>query len=332
MLHREFPRHASEWPEEPGADSGEPESGFSRRRFLQLGSASMALAGLTACTRQPTESIVPYVEQPEYLVPGKPLYFATAFPMAGGAQGILVESHTGRPTKVEGNPDHPANPGGGTDAFAQASILQLYDPDRSDVITYLGDIRNWKDFQRAVEGRLRALQSLQGGGLRILTGAVTSPTLAAQLDELVSTLPGARWIQWEAAGRHNAEEAALLGGGRPVEAVYDLSRADVIVSLDADLLAQGPGMVANAHAWAERRRRAAGAGGDSADPASLSRLYVLETMPSNTGSVADHRMAATPSEIARFALALAGEVGAGGSSAGELSEEARSWVTRGSPT
>jgi MoCo/4Fe-4S cofactor protein with predicted Tat translocation signal len=324
MLHREFPRHASEWgPEE--------ETGFSRRRFLQLGSASMALAGLTACTRQPTESIVPYVEQPEYLVPGKPLYFATAFPMAGSAQGILVESHTGRPTKVEGNPDHPANPGGGTDTFAQASILQLYDPDRSDVITYLGDIRNWKDFQRAVEGRLRALQSLEGGGLRILTGAVTSPTLAAQLDELVAALPGARWIQWEAAGRHNAEAAAIRGGGRPAEAVYDLSRADVVVSLDADLLAQGPNMVANAHAWAERRRRAAGAGGEDLEGQALSRLYVLETMPSNTGSVADHRMAATPSEIARFAQALAGRVGAGGgastgSSAGELPEEARRWV------
>ena len=326
MLQREFPRHASEWAP-PG--SGEAEAGFSRRRFLQLSSASMALAGLTACTRQPTETIVPYVDQPEYLVPGEPLYFATAFPMAGSAQGVLVESHTGRPTKVEGNPEHPSNPGGGTDTYAQASILQLYDPDRSDVLTYLGQIRTWKDFQREIENRLRAIEGLQGSGLRILTGAITSPTLASQLERLRDRLPGARWYQWEAAGRHNAQQAAIRSFGRPLESIYDIEGADVIVSLDSDFLAFGPNMVRNAHGWAERRRLAAGAGGEVVDPAGLNRLYVLESMPSNTGSVADHRMAATPSEIARFALALAAELGVGGAAApgsAGLSDEARRWV------
>ncbi|HSL82301.1 MAG TPA: TAT-variant-translocated molybdopterin oxidoreductase, partial [Thermoanaerobaculia bacterium] len=171
MLHREFPRFAAEWLPDDG-------SGVSRRRFLQLSSASLALAGLTACTRQPLESIVPYVNQPEQVVPGDPLYFATALSLAGYAQGVLVESHTGRPTKVEGNPEHPANPGGGTDLFAQASILQLYDPDRSSVLTHLGQIRTWTEFQRELAPKARALQALSGAGLRILTGAVTSPTLA----------------------------------------------------------------------------------------------------------------------------------------------------------
>jgi molybdopterin-containing oxidoreductase family iron-sulfur binding subunit len=326
MLHREFPRQASEWPGE--ADGGDP--GVSRRRFLQLSSASMALAGLTGCTRQPLEKIVPYVEMPEEMIPGKPLYFATAFAMGGYAQGVLVESHTGRPTKVEGNPDHPANPGGGTDLFAQASVLQLYDPDRSDVLTYLGQIRTWKDFQRDFAPRLQALRALRGAGLRFLTGAVSSPTLAGQIRQLQEALPEARWYQWDAAGRHNAWQGAVRAFGRPVETRYDLSRADVIVALDADFLGQGPGMVRYAREWADRRRRGAGAGGKAPDPRAMNRLYAVESMPSNTGSMADHRLAATPSETARFALALAAELGVAGTGgpAGpvELPPEAARWV------
>src|SRR5881397_1584959 len=144
LLRREFPRQAAEWPE-----------GLDRRRFLQLAGASLALAGLTACTRQPLEKIVPYVRQPEQIIPGRPLFFATAMTLGGYALGLLVESHEGRPTKVEGNPSHPASLGA-TDAFAQASVLGLYDPDRSQVLTHLGVIETWSAFVAMLAGRLRA--------------------------------------------------------------------------------------------------------------------------------------------------------------------------------
>ena len=150
-LHREFPQNASEWLDPVG-----------RRGFLKLMGASLALAGVTACTRQPEETIVPYVRQPEELVPGKPLFFATAMPFAGSGVGLLVESHEGRPTKIEGNPDHPSSLGA-TDLFAQAAILGLYDPDRSQTITHLGEIRTFDAFGAAMQSvlaRSRAARAL----------------------------------------------------------------------------------------------------------------------------------------------------------------------------
>src|SRR5712692_905548 len=127
MMHREFPKGASEWLD-----------AVSRRGFLKLMGASMALAGMTACTKQPLEPIVPYVREPEEVVPGRPLFFASAFTLGGYASPVLVESHMYRPTKIEGNDQHPASLGG-TDVYAQASILGMYDPDRSQTLTYLGE-------------------------------------------------------------------------------------------------------------------------------------------------------------------------------------------------
>ena len=173
MMHREFPKGASEW-----LDS------VSRRGFLKLMGASMALAGMTACTKQPLEPIVPYVRQPEEVIPGRPLFFATAFTLSGYASPVLVESHLYRPTKIEGNAQHPASLGG-TDIFAQASILGLYDPDRSQTITYLGDVRTWGDFLNAIRGPLNVQKGLQGAGIRILTQMVSSPTLADQLNSIL---------------------------------------------------------------------------------------------------------------------------------------------------
>src|SRR4051794_11423286 len=163
LLQREFPRFASEWP-----------SGVSRRGFLQLASASLALAGLTGCTKQPLEKIIPYVRQPEQLIPGKPLFFATASTHAGYALGVLAESHQGRPTKIEGNPDHPASLGA-TDIFAQAAVLTLYDPARSQVALRNGRTGTWSGFVSDVNAALRARQPFGGEGLRLLTGTVTSP-------------------------------------------------------------------------------------------------------------------------------------------------------------
>src|SRR3954463_9858825 len=177
FVQREFPQHASEFLDPVG-----------RRGFLKLMGASLALAGASACTRQPDELIVPYVRQPENLVPGRPLFFATAMPLSGSAIGLLAESHEGRPTKIEGNPDHPASLGA-TDAFAQASVLQLYDPDRSSAITYLGEIRPWASFVTAMRNALAEREGLQGAGLRFLSGSIASPTLASQMAEVTAALP-----------------------------------------------------------------------------------------------------------------------------------------------
>ena len=189
LLEREFPRQAAEW---TGGDAG-------RRQFLKVMGASLALAGLSACTKQPTEAIVPYVRQPEEVIPGKPLFFATAVPITGIAMGTLVESHLGRPTKIEGNPDHPASLGA-TDAIAQASVLELYDPDRSQTLTYLGDIRAWSAFLGAAREISGALAASKGAGLRFLTDASTSPTLADQFHTLLQKFPAGQVASLRARG------------------------------------------------------------------------------------------------------------------------------------
>jgi molybdopterin-containing oxidoreductase family iron-sulfur binding subunit len=289
-LHREFPELASEWPE-----------GLDRRRFLQLAGASFALAGLGACTRQPLESIVPYVKQPEEIIPGRPLFFATATTLGGYATGLLVESHEGRPTKIEGNPGHPASLGA-ADLFAQASILGLYDPDRSQLVLNLGEIRTWKAFVEALQARLTAQAPLGGDGIRILTGTVTSPTFAQQMRALRARFPKAKWHQYEPAGRDGARLGGRAAFGEWTETRYDFSRADVVVSLDADFTAVGPGSVRYARQFADRRRARDGR-------AAIARLYVAETTPSTAGTLADHRLAARAASVAAIAWALAEETG-----------------------
>src|SRR5438093_337083 len=183
-----------------------------RRTFLKLMGASLALGGFTACTRQPAEKILPYVRQPEGLVPGKPLFYATAMALGGVATGLLVESHEGRPTKIEGNPEHPGSLGA-TDVFAQAAVLGLYDPDRSQTLLTLGEIRPWPRFLGAIRSVLGAQQPLQGRGLRLLTESISSPTLAAQIHEWLSRYPAAKWHQWDTASHDNARAGAKLAFG-----------------------------------------------------------------------------------------------------------------------
>jgi MoCo/4Fe-4S cofactor protein with predicted Tat translocation signal len=291
FLHREFPEQASEWKDPIG-----------RRKFLKLMGASLALAGLSACTVQPTEKIVPYVRPPEELIPGKPLFFATAMTVGGVASGLLVESHMGRPTKVEGNPDHPASLGA-TDTFSQASVLGLYDPDRSQTVTQLGDISTWSAFLGALRPPLDAQMALGGAGLRILTETVTSPTLADQLRSILASFPSAKWHQYDPAGRDNARAGSLAAFGQPADAVYYLDKADVILSLDADFLECHPGNLRYIRDFAGRRKVGGG-------QAAMNRLYVVETTPSNTGGVADHRIAVRPSEFENVARAIAAAAGA----------------------
>ena len=188
LLKQEFPKHAAVW-----VDS------VSRRGFLQLMGASLALGGLSACTRQPTELIVPYTKPPESLLPGRPQYYATAVVLNGIATGVLVESHTGRPTKIEGNPQHPASRGG-TDAFTQAAILDLYDPDRAQIVSNVGRISTWDGFTTSIKPALDEQLLKQGAGLRILTGTSTSPTLAGQMDALAQHVPASAMASIRAAG------------------------------------------------------------------------------------------------------------------------------------
>ena len=290
LLHREFPRQALGWAEDENPVEG-------RRNFLKLMGASLALAGFTGCTRQPTEHIVPYVRQPEELIPGRPLFFATATTLGGVANGVLVESHEGRPTKIEGNPEHPGTLGA-CDIFSQASVLQLYDPDRAQAASLGGEIRGWGDFFSAFRLALAAQKSKNGAGIRILTETVTSPTMAAQFKAIQKLYPGAKWHQWEPAGPHSARAAAVTSFGQPVNTYYDLTKANVILSLDSDFLAQGAGSLRYARQFASRRRV-------TGNQSTMNRLYVVEPNPTPTGAKADHRMPLRAGDIEEFAWAVA---------------------------
>ena len=286
-LHREFPKGASEW-----VDS------VSRRGFLKVMGASMALAGMTGCVRLPLEPIVPYVRQPEDVIPGRPQFYATAMTLGGYANPILVESHMGRPTKIEGNDKHPASLGG-TDIFAQAHVLGLYDPDRSQSVVSMGDQQSWQALLNALHGPLTAQKALQGAGIRILTPTISSPTLADQLRNFLKIYPQAKWHVYEPVNRDNVLEGAKLAFGQPVETRYDFEKADVIVSLDADFLYAGfPGNVRYIRDFAKRRN----------PDGKMNRLYVIESTMTTTGAKADHRWPVEASrvpEFARFLLPLA---------------------------
>ncbi len=297
FLHREFPRQASEWADPVG-----------RREFLILMGASLALAGLNACTGQPDEKIVPYVRAPEQIVPGKPLFFATAMPLRGFANGVLVESHMGRPTKVEGNPRHPASLGA-TDAFAQASVLTLYDPDRSQVVSKAGGISTWDAFLAAFGLELDRQRASKGAGLRVLTETVTSPTLAHQLRALRARFPLATWHRYEPVARDAALAGARLAFGQDVDTHYRLDRAEVILALDADFLGCGAASLRYARDFAAKRRV-------RARQARMNRLYTVESTPSITGAIADHRLPLKAGQIEGLARAVAQGMGVQGASVG----------------
>src|SRR4051812_46700008 len=292
LLHSEFPRHASEWDE-----------GTDRRTFLKLMGASLALAGAAGCSYQPPETIVPYVRQPDGIVPGKPLFYATAMPFAGGATPLLVRSNMGRPTKVEGNDLHPASMGA-ADLFAQASVLGLYDPDRSETIKNRGEVRTYTGFLGEISTLLVGQRSKGGAGLRFLTETVTSPTLAAQLKAITRTLPGARWYQWEPAGDNNRALGTRQSVGDFATPVYNFAAADRVLSLDSNFLECGPGALRYARDFASRRRARDG------DAREICRLYAVETTPTNTGFFADNRVALKPSQFAAYVRGLAAAIGA----------------------
>ena len=290
-LHREFPAGASEWTDAQ-----------SRRQFLKVMAASVGLAGLAACTRQPQEQILPYVKQPEELIPGIGLQYATAMTLGGYATGLLVESHEGRPTKVEGNPDHPMSLGA-ANVFQQASVLELYAPDRTRTVLRAGETSSWQEFLADLVPALAEQAAKGGAGLRLLTETVTSPTLRMQIGELLKKYPQARWHQYKPWGRDNFRldltppphyDDHLNEDGTPLEPHYDFSRARVIVALDSDFLFTHPASLVYARQFA-RNRAVDG----------MSRLYVAEPTPTVTGTMADHRLACGANDI----VCLAGMLG-----------------------
>ena len=302
----EFPENAESFTDET-----------SRRKFLHLAGASLALAGVTGCTRQPTEFIYPYVDPPEHAIPGKPIFFATASLVNGIAEGVLVESHLGRPTKVEGNPDHPASLGS-TCVNSQASVLDLYDPDRARDITHLGEPQTWEQFVSMLNSGLDTLRPRQGDGIRLLTETVISPTLGAQIAAFLKALPLAKWHQYDPCGPHSTRAGAQLAFGRPINTYYKLDAADIVVALDSDFLVCGPGSTRYARDFAGRRRR-----GQRTD---MNRLYSVESSMTATGGKADHRWPLRYSEIEQFTRDLAAAIGVKGVNASNPTAHA-GWIS-----
>jgi molybdopterin-containing oxidoreductase family iron-sulfur binding subunit len=222
-------------------------------------------------------------------------------PLAGYGRGILAESHMGRPTKIEGNPTHPASLGA-TDIFTQASILELYDPDRSQVLNHVGRIATWDNFIAAINGEMAAQQPNGGASQALLTETVTSPTLSFQLQQLREKFPKARWYQYDAAARDAAHGGARLAFGDVLDTIYRFDRADVVLSLDADFLFYGPAALRYARDFSNKRRVTSSESG-------MNRLYVVESTPTVTGSMADHRWALAPRAVQAFANAVARALG-----------------------
>ena len=283
---------------------GEAMPRVERRRFLQLMAASLALGGLAGCGPEPNRrQLLPYVEQPPGIVPGQWRSYATAASEDGYATGVLVAHQMGRPVKVEGNPDHPASKGASS-AVLQASILSLYDPHRSQSILHLGQIAAWEAFVTAIAERRQQWQSNRGAGLRLLTGRVTSPTLIEQIGTLRQEFPELRWHRWEPLDRDAARQASETGFGRPLDLLFDLSKADVIFAVESDLISAAPGHLAYARDFAARRRPVETGG-------KMSRVYAIESTPTLLGAKADHRLALRPADLERALRYLAAKTDSG---------------------
>jgi molybdopterin-containing oxidoreductase family iron-sulfur binding subunit len=284
FLQREFPQGASEML-----------GPFSRRAFLNLMAASIGLAGAVGC-RRPRQTIMPYTRRPEDLLPGVAQHFATSMERDGQTIGLLVESHEGRPTKIEGLPEHPVNRGT-ADAMTQGEILQLYDPDRSAGPLNGGRRSTYEAFDRFFNTHAAKLRAEGGRGMAILAGRTASPSRHDLRERVAQILPQAAWHVWEPVDGDHALEGARLLTGKPCAACYDFGKADVVVALENDFLASGPDHLRHAREFIARRR---GEGGNGVP----SRMYAVEANFSLTGAKADHRRRMPVSQVERFALAL----------------------------
>ena len=303
FVKEEYPAHAEEW-----------DDSLSRRNFVKVMGASLAFAGLSGCVIQPAEKIVPYVRQPEEIVPGKPLFYATAMTLGGIATGLLAKSNEGRPTKLEGNPDHPQSLGA-TDVFAQASLLGMYDPDRSKEVTYRGTPRTWQSFMTEVRGAIEQNRADGGAGIRFLTETITSPTLIAQFKQILAELPNAKLYQYEPVNKDNATAGAKMAFGAPAHPIYKFDQATRILSLDADIFSGFNVRYIKdfnkSRAFSEEKKE-------------MNRLYAVETTMSLTGAKADHRLAVKPSQMPEIAKAIAKALGVAG--ANSTYAENANWI------
>ena len=311
FLEREFPVGASELPE-----------GVTRREMITLLGASLSLAGLAGC-RRPTEEIVPYATAPEDAVPGIPRYYATTMPFRRSAYGLIVESHEGRPTKVEGNPTHPSTLGASS-SRVQASVLGLYDPDRSQSVRQQGTQKSWSDFVTAWGPIAEAHAADGGAGLAVLSESFSSPTLARMASELRARYPRLQWATYDAVSDENRLAGLRLATGRDLDLMLRLDRASVILALDADPLLTDPEMIRHARGFADGRR--AGASGGE-----MNRLYAVEGVYSLTGAMADHRLRLESRQIAPFLAALAArlappEAGASGLAGASVTGVDSRWI------
>ena len=288
FLEREFPEGASELPE-----------GITRREMMMLLGASLSLAGLAGC-RRPVEEIVPFVNAPEEMVPGIPRSYATTMPFGRSAYGLVVESHEGRPTKIEGNPNHPSTLGASS-ARVQASVLGLYDPDRSQTVRLNGEASSWNEFVTAWEELSQTHATDGGAGLAVLSESFSSPTLARLASEFRARYPRAIWATYEAVSDENRLAGLRSATGRDLDLVLRLDEAAVILALDADPLLTDPEMIRHTRGFAAGRR-AGPAGG------AMNRLYAVEGVYSLTGAMADHRLRLESRQIAPFLAALAARV------------------------
>lgn len=302
-VHREFPENATEM-----LDAG------SRRTMLKWMAASIGLAGLTAC-RKPVQRILPNAKGIEDYIPGKAYFYATAMPMGGSVQGLLVETHDGRPTKIEGNPEHPYSLGAAT-SFQQASILNLYDPDRLQSVMAEGKASTWDEYVKFAKERWA--QQGAGDKFRILSETITSPTLAAQKKALLAQMPKAKWIEYEPVNRDNAAAGIMLAFGQPLLAHPQFDKADVIVALDSDFLGLDSPTVLPVKQFTRGRRPDIGepalpgqkAEAPAEESGTMNRLYAVEANYTITGAMADHRLRMRVCDVKAFATELAGALGA----------------------
>jgi MoCo/4Fe-4S cofactor protein with predicted Tat translocation signal len=306
-LQQEFPRQASL----AGA--------MNRRDFLKILGASLVLAGLSACAPMPAEKILPYAVAPEAVVPGNPVYFASTLTLDGYGRGVLVKTDEGRPIKIEGNPRHPLNQGA-SDVWMQASILDLYDPDRAQGVLSGGKASTWQEFTTALASALKSQDASQGAGLHILTGTITSPTLADQFKSLLARYPQAQWHAYTPVNRDAVYAGTQQAFGQPLEPIYHFERASVILSLDADFVLREPGSLRFQRDYSSRRQVRKGGAQD------MTRLYTVESTFSNTGAISDHRLPVKPSQVETFARALAGRLGVQAGTVNEGSLPGTNWL------
>lgn len=290
---------------------------LSRRDFMEWSGGMMAVLGIAGCTRQPKEKLIPYTKQPERVIPGRPLFYASALSVGGPALGVLIESHQGRPTKVEGNPEHPGSLGG-SDIYSQASVLSLYDPDRSRVLLSGSQVTFWSFFLGKLGEVLAEQRPKKGAGLRVLTETVTSPSLAAQMEALLKKYPEAKWVQYDPIHRDNELAGLQKAFGKKLSVNYRFDKAKTVVSLDSDIFGE-PSSVRWVRDFSKSRSLLKGR-------REMSRLFAVEATPSVTGSMADVRIASRASHVESIAAALGSGLGLGVSGGAGLSAKEKEWV------